>query len=152
MTEPPPAAAELERIFFAKHGNPLQACWAVQRRYRFRYFRPDDCYEALLDRFVQSDTTWLDVGGGDSICPHNPKLAQILAGRCRLLVGVDPSDNIQHNPFVQERSQCLLEEYKSERRFDLIIADAPGAQRAHLSLNRDAIERDLLFGFADLSL
>lgn len=71
---------------------------------------------------VTPDTTWLDVGCGRSMFPSNPAGAELLARRCRRLVGVDPSDNVQENPFLHERAQCHLRDYRTEEQFDLITA------------------------------
>lgn len=114
-----PTLGELQQLLALKHGDPTNAGWAVRRRWRFGYFTPDDYYEALINRYVLAETRWLDVGGGASLFPHNSALARQLAGRCRLLAGVDPSENILANPFVHERAQCPIESYQSEQRFDL---------------------------------
>jgi SAM-dependent methyltransferase len=110
----PPSAEELRRVVALKSGR-----WA-RRRERFSYFAPDDWYEALLRRLVTAETRWLDAGTGSSPFPHNPALATELSQRCRLLAGVDPSPNIQANPFLHERTQCPIEEYESAYRFDII--------------------------------
>jgi SAM-dependent methyltransferase len=119
QSESPFTADELCRLISLKHGDPAKAGWAVQRRWRFGYFTPDDYYEALINRYVQAETRWLDAGGGASLFPHNPPLAQELAGRCRLVVGVDPSENILANPLVHERARCSIENYQTDQRFDL---------------------------------
>jgi SAM-dependent methyltransferase len=116
----PPSDEELRALVALKHGDVTKAGWGVRRRARFGYFTPDDHYEALLRRLVTTEARWLDVGGGGSVFPHNSALATELSQRCQLLVGVDPSPNIQTNPFVHERAQCLIEEYASAHRFDLI--------------------------------
>jgi hypothetical protein len=46
--------------------------------------------------------------------------AQLLADRCRLLVRIDPNGNIHANDIVHERAQCVLEDYVTDRRFDLV--------------------------------
>jgi SAM-dependent methyltransferase len=116
----PPTLQELADLYHLKHGDLAAAGWSVRQRSRFGYFLPDDWYEALIYRFVTPQTHWLDVGGGASLFPHNSNLAAKLAGVCALLVGVDPSPNIQLNPFVFERAQCLIEDFRTEHRFDLI--------------------------------
>jgi SAM-dependent methyltransferase len=105
--------------FRLKHGDPVAICTTPHMRLRFGYFTPDDYYEGLLAQLIQDGTTWLDVGGGRDVFPENPELARILARRCRLLVGVDPSENIQENSFVHERVQSVIEDYKREQGFDL---------------------------------
>ena len=114
-----PSLSELQDLVRLKQGDVAAAGWGVRRRWRAGYFTPDDWYEALVRRLVPAGATWLDVGGGGSVLPHNVPLARELAGRCGLLVGVDPSANIQANPFVHERVQCLIEEYQTDHRFDL---------------------------------
>lgn len=126
-TEPParlapPSQAELAELFRLKHGDPAQAGPGPKRRWAFGYFTPDDVYETLVDRLVRPGIDWLDVGGGRDLFPSNRRLARRLAERCRLLVGVDPSDNLQENPFVQERFQGLIEDYRTDHKFDLVTA------------------------------
>ena len=69
---------------------------------------------------VDVQTDWLDVGCGRSIFPANAKLARILADRCRLLVGVDPDDTLDENPYVHERVKQTIGQYRSDRRFQLV--------------------------------
>ena len=125
-SERPPAAAigwptqaDLIANFRIKHGDPEKTGWSPRRRFRFGYHRPEDVYESLVSRLVRENIAWIDVGGGGSLFPHNPSLARDLADRCRLLVGVDPSDNVRDNPFLHERAQCFIEDYETEHRFDL---------------------------------
>ncbi len=115
-----PSAEELRAMLLLKHGSLDRVGWAVKKRLRWGYYLPDRWYEAMLDRCVGSQTRWLDVGGGKTVLPHNPPLAERLAQRCALLVGVDPSDNIHQNPLVRERAQCLIEDYQTHHVFDLI--------------------------------
>jgi SAM-dependent methyltransferase len=110
---------ELRGLVAQKHGDPATAGWGVRRRHRFGFFTPDDHYEALVRRFVEPGTRWLDVGGGTSVFPHNAALAGELSQRAALLVGVDPSANIHNNRFVHGRVQSAIEEYQSSHRFDL---------------------------------
>ena len=86
----------------------------------FRYFNPDDWYEALLDSLVSENTRWLDVGSGRDIFPSNQKLARELADRCQLLVGVDPDPNIHENEYVDEQHCSTIEEFRHPNEFDLI--------------------------------
>jgi len=88
-------------------------------RRRFGYYTPDDVYEGLLAQLVQEGMAWMDVGGGRDVFPQNPRLARLLASRCRLLVGVDPSDNIADNPYVHQRVKSTIEDYQSDQTFDL---------------------------------
>jgi SAM-dependent methyltransferase len=90
------------------------------RRLRWGYFTPDDYYEALVRRCVTPHTRWLDIGCGRDLFPSNRALARELAGRCALLVGVDPDETIHENPFVHERVQGLVQDLDSASRFDLV--------------------------------
>ena len=94
--------------------------WSPRLRQRFGYFTPDEWYEAALLSLVGPETEWLDVGCGHDPFPSNRRLARVLADRAKLLVGLDPSDNIARNEFVHERYQCLLEAFPDQRQFDLI--------------------------------
>jgi 2-polyprenyl-3-methyl-5-hydroxy-6-metoxy-1,4-benzoquinol methylase len=110
----------LLEIFTDKYG-PLERLGRGPRaRLRFRYFNPDDIYEATLSSLINTKTNWLDVGCGRQIFPYNLRTATVLAQRCRLLVGVDPSDNIDGNELVHERYKGLIEDYHTDRQFDLI--------------------------------
>jgi 2-polyprenyl-3-methyl-5-hydroxy-6-metoxy-1,4-benzoquinol methylase len=134
----------LIETFVAKHGNPRVTGAAPSRRYRFGYFTPDDVYETVVAGLVSEGCSWLDVGGGRDVFPTNPALARRLAARCGRLVGVDPDDNIWANPFVHERAQATVEEYHSDRPFDLAtlrmvaehITDPPAAVAALARLVR----------------
>jgi ubiquinone/menaquinone biosynthesis C-methylase UbiE len=111
----------LEEFFLERHGgrpaglgmNP-KLCW------QYRYFSPDLIYEFKVAKLIGPDTVWLDVGGGRQIFPSNERLATLLASECRLLVSVDPSENVLENRFAHERVRCLVEEYKTDHRFDLV--------------------------------
>lgn len=110
----------VEEVFLARHGgrggclgrNPA-ICW------RHGYFTPDVVYEFTVAELIQPATAWLDVGGGRDIFPSNEKLADLLATRCRLLVSVDPSENVLENHFAHERVRCLVEDYQTDYRFDI---------------------------------
>lgn len=110
----------IEQVLRLKYGAPEKTGWAPRLRRQFGYCTPDDLYEGLLFDLIGEDTAWLDVGCGRTVFPSNPKGAALLAARCRLLAGLDPSDNIQENPLLHERAQCVLQDYWTERRFDLI--------------------------------
>lgn len=109
-------------LFERSYGPPHPLAWGVHLRRRYGYFTPDQYYEETLDRLVKPDTSWLDVGGGSGIFPGNPVLSEVLARRCANLVVVDPSDNIDKNPYAHERFQGMLEDFPSDARFDLITA------------------------------
>jgi SAM-dependent methyltransferase len=115
----PPSRAALDDVCRLKYGDPPPG-WSPRMRRRFGYFSPDDRYEAVVAGAVHGDTLWLDVGCGRFLFPSNEKLARALADRCRLLVGVDPDATIHENPYVHERVQASLAEYRTEHRFDLV--------------------------------
>ncbi len=116
----PPTPDELAELVALKHGDARFSSWAPRRRWRYGYFTPDDWYETLLRRLVSTSTRWLDVGGGRSLFPHNPRLAEELARRCQRLVGVDPSPNVDQNPYLHARTRCLIEDFVTEEIFDLV--------------------------------
>jgi 2-polyprenyl-3-methyl-5-hydroxy-6-metoxy-1,4-benzoquinol methylase len=99
-------------------GEP--AGWSPRLRRRFGYFNPDDIYEATADSLVGPATAWLDVGCGRDIFPSNLKMAGLLADRCQILVGLDPSDNIEENRLLHERYKGTIESFQTGRRFDLV--------------------------------
>ena len=96
--------------------------WAgvPELRQRFGYCTPDELYKAAVSGFVGPDTCWLDVGCGRDLFPSNPATAAMLADRCRLLVGLDPSSNIDDNKLLHERVCCTIEEYRTKRTYDLV--------------------------------
>jgi SAM-dependent methyltransferase len=112
--------AHLLQLFRLKYEGEQPTGWSPALRRKFGYFNPDDIYEATVDSFVTSATTWLDVGCGRDIFPSNFRMAKILAGRCRLLVGLDPSDNIEENRLIHERFKGPIEQYPPGPRFDLV--------------------------------
>jgi SAM-dependent methyltransferase len=114
------ARENLPSILRLKYGPPEQMGPAPRLRQRFGYSSPDDWYEAAVFGLVSGTTTWLDVGCGRNVFPFNSAAAKVLSERCRLLVGLDPSDNIRANDVVHERMQCPLEDYVTDHRFDLI--------------------------------
>src|SRR5882672_6315992 len=92
------ATQNLREVLNLKHGGEAVG-WGPKLRAQFGYYTPDDWYEALLFEKVTPETEWLDVGCGRMMFPSNRSAARVLADRCRLLVGLDPSDNIDENPF-----------------------------------------------------
>jgi SAM-dependent methyltransferase len=112
-----PSDAELDELVRQKYPPPLG--WAAQRSRQLGYSQPSDVYEALVKKLVFDGCAWLDVGGGRHIFPHNPSLAGTLVARCGVVVAVDPSENVLQNRHVHQRVQCTLEEYETDRRFDL---------------------------------
>lgn len=115
-----PSLEALGFVFRLKHGEPDQTGVAPRRRWRFGYFTPDDVYEGLVAEYAKSGMRWIDVGGGRAIFPTNPKLAQMLVQRCEEVVGLDPSDNIDENPFVHRRVRTTIERYQDDRPYDLV--------------------------------
>ena len=114
-----PAGSELEQLFLQKYGDPQRTGWAPRRRRRFGYALPADVYEALVSKLVTPGCRWIDVGGGHDVFPENPALARSLAARCSVLVAVDPSENVHRNEFAHERVQAFIEDYRTDRQFDL---------------------------------
>ena len=112
--------ADVRAIFERKHGDPRKAGWAPRLRWRFGYFTPDDVYESLVANLVQPATQWLDVGCGRDLFPSNPQTAQMLASRCKRLVGIDPSPNVLENPLLHEAHQASIEGFETAVRFDLV--------------------------------
>jgi len=119
MTTSFPTDGELRRVFVQKYGSPEDTGWSPRRRWAAGYFMPADIYEATVASLVHPDTTWLDIGGGKAIFPENAKLSQELASRCKSLVAVDPSDNVQSNPFAHRVVQSMLEDFKESDVCDL---------------------------------
>jgi SAM-dependent methyltransferase len=132
------AEQNLPFILRLKYGPPDRLGPSPRLRRWFGYSSPDDWYEAAVAGLVTATTTWLDVGCGRNVFPSNRAAAKLLAERCRLLVGIDPSDNIHANDIIHERAQCVLEDYVTDRRFDLVtlrmvaehITDPVGTVRA----------------------
>lgn len=115
-----PSHSELVELFTQKYGQPDDLGWSPALRRKFDYFNPDDVYEALLARIVGEQTRWLDVGCGRNIFPSNPKLSEILSQRSALLVGVDPDETLNDNPYVHEKILGTLEDLDDSRKFDLV--------------------------------
>lgn len=115
-----PTRADLERLFLTKYGDAGSCGWSPRMRHRFGYFNPDDEYEATVDRLVGPQTVWLDAGCGRFLFPSNAPLAKQLSDRCAYLVGVDPDDTLDENPYVDERAKTLIDDYRTDRQFDLV--------------------------------
>lgn len=105
-----------------RHGDVSQAGWAVRLRDRFGYFNPDVYYETAVHQLLSDGASWIEIGGGSAIFPSNNNLSVLLSQRCCHLVGVDPSDNIHSNPYLHERVQSYLEDYRPGERFDFATA------------------------------
>jgi SAM-dependent methyltransferase len=112
---------QLKEVFQKKYGaDPSAMGWGPRIRFRFAHFTPDDYYEATVARLVTSGCAWLDVGSGRNVFPSNRSLAQVLARRCEILVGVDPDETINQNDLVHERVRGSIEHYHSDRSFDVV--------------------------------
>jgi len=111
---------DLQRVSRVKRADPQRSGWSVRMQHDFGYFSPEDHYEALVAKLIQPGTRWLDVGCGRHIFPSNPALARTLAQRCALLVGVDPSDAIDDNPYVHRKVKQPIEDYQADGPFDVI--------------------------------
>lgn len=114
-----PTASDLEAVFRLKYGDPDQAGWRARMRVRFGYFTPDDHYEAIVDRLIVPGCTWVDVGCGRDVFPSNSRLAEVLSGRCKLLVGVDPDSTLEENTIVHQRSRSPIESFEGGCLFDV---------------------------------
>ena len=112
---------DLRELVRLKHdGDSAQYGWATRMRLRFDYFTPDEVYEATVKKLVTPSCAWLDVGSGRNVLPNNPQLAQQLADRSGVLVGVDPDATIEENTVVHERVRLPIEAYDSDRLFDVV--------------------------------
>ena len=114
------AKEELEKLFSIKYGRIDQLGWGPKIRRRFNHYNPDDHYEALVNRLVNENISWLDVGCGRNLFPSNQNLAKILSKKVGFLMGVDPDKTIHENPYIHDRAQILMNDFKSERTYDLI--------------------------------
>ncbi len=136
-----PSSENLAETFRLKHGDLSRAGWAPRMHHSFGYFNPDDCYEALVAGLINRNTRWLDVGCGRTLFPSNPRLARVLAHRCRKLVGVDPSGTLDENPYVHECIREPIEAFHSTNPFDvvtlrMVVEHLEQPQRALQSLAR----------------
>lgn len=111
---------QLDSIFRLKYGSPSSTGWGPRMRWHAGHFNPDDHYEALVERLIEPGCQWLDVGCGRSLFPSNERLAELLAKRCGLLVGLDPDPTLAENPFVHERVHLPLEEFEPKTTFQLV--------------------------------
>ncbi len=118
MTSLLPTRKNLEKIVQSRLGDQGPT-WYARTRLRFGYFPKDIWYEATVDSLVTEETVWIDIGGGKTVFENNHALAQNLSERCSLLVGLDPSDNLDENQVVHQRVKSTLEKCRSERSFDL---------------------------------
>lgn len=132
-----PTENALRELIALKYGARETWGWGPVLRERFGHYNPDDRYEALVASLVTPETRWLEIGCGRNLFPSNPRLARLLADRCRLLVGIDPDPTVLENPFIHRQVQGMLEDYREPGEFDLItlrmvaehVADPPGLLR-----------------------
>jgi 2-polyprenyl-3-methyl-5-hydroxy-6-metoxy-1,4-benzoquinol methylase len=115
-----PLTADIAALARLKYGDLAAGGWGPRLRSRFGYYTPDDWYEATVCALVTPQTDWLDVGCGRDLFPFNLPAARMLAARCRSLTGIDPSDNIDENTLLHDRAKCMLQDYVTDKRFDLI--------------------------------
>jgi 2-polyprenyl-3-methyl-5-hydroxy-6-metoxy-1,4-benzoquinol methylase len=115
-----PSREELYDLFVRKYGKPEDTGWSPRRRFRSGYFLPSDVYEAVVNKLVTKGCSWLDVGGGRSPFPENYALARSLAERVHIFVGVDPSAEIDVNPFVHRGIRARIEDFTTTDRFDIV--------------------------------
>ena len=115
-----PDRDRLERIFRLKYGEPGELGWGPRMRRRFSYYTPDDVYEAVVDSLVGAGCAWLDVGCGRDLFPNNAALARQISERAGSLVGVDPAPTIEENPDLHESVRASIEDFESDRAFDLV--------------------------------
>ncbi|NND60391.1 MAG: class I SAM-dependent methyltransferase [Gammaproteobacteria bacterium] len=116
----PLTAEELDEVFEIKYGAANELGQTPSLYARWDYHSPDDFYEAAIVRLVDNETSWADVGCGHMLFPSNPNLARQLADRCRRLVGIDPDETIENNPYVHESFRVLMDDYEPQETFDLI--------------------------------
>jgi len=116
----PPQKRDLEAHFRQKYESNGPAGPSPSRRKAYGYTTPADHYEISVKKLVNQHTKWLDVGAGKSPFPDNPKLAEELSKKAMRFFGIDPSENVKQNPYVQQHYCGKLEDYRSDERFDLI--------------------------------
>ncbi|MDR9424068.1 MAG: methyltransferase domain-containing protein [Marinobacter sp.] len=109
----------LEKHVLNKYGEKSVMGWSPKRRFEYGYFLAGDIYECFIDKLINKNTRWVDVGGGSSILPHNPDLSKELASRCYSLTSVDPSENVFENPYAHHKVRSLFEEMNVTEKYNL---------------------------------
>ncbi len=132
---------DLIRVFRLKHNNPEKMGWLPRLHQRFGYFTPDEYYEAIVAKLVTEGSSWIDIGCGHDLFPHNQPLAKLLSRRCGLLVGVDPDDTLKDNPFVHEKVQATIDTYHTTRTFDVLTLRMVAEHIANPSTTLEALAR-----------
>ena len=115
-----PDAGTLQQVFHLKYGPEARLGWGPRLRREHGYSTPDDVYEALLAGTCVPGLRWLDIGCGRELCPSNPTLARLLAGRVAHLAGLDPDATLDENPYVHEKVKRSIDGYDGGGRFDLV--------------------------------
>ncbi len=115
-----PRMRDLLHTLRQRHGRLTRSGWGVRLRRRFGYFPPGVFYECVVRSLVRPDGSWLDVGAGRDLLPENRALAAELSARCGYLLGVDPDANLEENPYVHARARVPVEQFDSDRKFDLV--------------------------------
>lgn len=111
---------DLNRLFADKYQDASGMGWGPRLRKSFRYFTPDDHYEALVAKLVREGTVWADVGCGRDIFPSNRRLARDLSKRAGFVLGIDPDPNIKDNEYLSSAVQGDIETYVPDRAYDLV--------------------------------
>ncbi len=114
-----PTDDDLYQLFLTKYGEPDQTGWSPRQRLKFGYYQPGDYYDAVVNKLVTADTSWVDVGGGRAIFPQNENLSKQVAQRCKRLIAVDPSPNVREHDYAHDYYQTFFEDLETEERFDL---------------------------------
>ena len=115
-----PAEKDVAAVAALKYADGTVMGWSPMARARAGYHTPDEWYEATVCAAVTPETDWLDVGCGSSPLPANPAASALVAERCRSMTGIDPSDNIHDNKYLDHRCQCVVEDFKTDAQFDVI--------------------------------
>ena len=111
---------DLDALFDLKYRASGKLGPDPTRRRRYNDFDPDNCYKTLVRRLVTNETRWLDVDCGRDLFPSNRALAAELSQRCEELVGVDPDETLEENPFVHCKIRGMVEDIPPEMRFSLV--------------------------------
>jgi SAM-dependent methyltransferase len=114
-----PTSTDLDDMYRMRYGMPRSTGPLPRLWHRLQYFVPDVFYEAVVAKLVRKDSSWLDVECGRGLFPSNHTLARALAQNCQILVGVDPDETVE-NPLVHVRARSTIEEFRSDRTFDLV--------------------------------
>jgi SAM-dependent methyltransferase len=88
--------------------------------FRLGYFSPDEFYETTVAKLVGEGCRWIDVGCGRDVFPCNQALSRALADRCGILIGVDPDDTLDKNPFVHQHVKSAIDEFRTDQTFDVV--------------------------------